>query len=71
MHYQYHYVGFLLNPAFQNADLSSEKMSPYRDELMQDFEEVCMRLLADVEKAAQALADFQKHKDPAYFSLLK
>ena len=62
---------FLLNPAFQNVDLSSEKMSPYRDELMQDFEEVCMRLLVDVDKAAQALADFQKYKDAGYFSLLK
>ena len=68
LHCQYHSVGFLLNSAFQNVDLNSEKMSPYRDELMQDFEELCTRRLADVEKAAQALVDFQKYKDAAYFS---
>ena len=68
VHGQCHSVGFLLNPAFQHVELSSEKMSPYRDELMQDFEDLCTRRLADVEKAAQALVDFQKCKDAAYFS---
>ena len=68
LHCPYHSVGFLLHPKNHGVDLTSDKIAPLHEELMDDFATVCTRLHGgDSSLAAKAIEQFNTYKKPEYF----